>query len=75
MSANDNIPTRESQTPSGGGRTGKERACPICGKPPDKRYDPFCSRRCADIDLHRWFRGAYVIPGEGSARKPSGEEE
>lgn len=39
------------------------RVCPICGKPRDPRYDPFCSRRCADIDLHRWLKGSYVIPG------------
>ena len=23
---------------------------------------PFCSRRCADVDLNRWLSGAYVIP-------------
>ena len=38
-------------------------ACPICGKPADPEYRPFCSRRCADIDLGRWLRGDYVIPG------------
>lgn len=37
--------------------------CPICGKPtaPDAR--PFCSKRCADVDLHRWLSGAYTVPG------------
>lgn len=38
--------------------------CPICGKPSDPKYRPFCSRRCADLDLGRWLRGDYVIPGE-----------
>jgi hypothetical protein len=38
-------------------------SCPICGKPADEKYRPFCSRRCADIDLGRWLKGDYVIPG------------
>lgn len=36
--------------------------CPICSKPADKAYRPFCSRRCADVDLARWFRADYAIP-------------
>ncbi len=36
--------------------------CPLCGKPTDLDYRPFCSRRCADIDLHRWISGRYAIP-------------
>lgn len=35
--------------------------CPICGKPSQKPYTPFCSKRCADIDLNRWLTGSYVI--------------
>lgn len=38
--------------------------CPICGKQTVHAYRPFCSRRCADIDLGRWLTGAYVIPGD-----------
>jgi len=38
-------------------------ACPVCGKPGGAAYAPFCSRRCADIDLGRWLKGGYVIPG------------
>ncbi len=38
--------------------------CPICRKPSDPAYRPFCSRRCADVDLGRWLNGSYVIPGE-----------
>jgi endogenous inhibitor of DNA gyrase (YacG/DUF329 family) len=37
--------------------------CPICGKTADEGLKPFCSRRCADIDLGRWFKGGYAIPG------------
>ena len=39
------------------------RTCPICGKPSAQAFHPFCSGRCADVDLHRWLSGAYVIPG------------
>jgi len=38
--------------------------CPICGKPPAAEYRPFCSKRCADVDLQRWLSGRYAIPGE-----------
>jgi endogenous inhibitor of DNA gyrase (YacG/DUF329 family) len=41
--------------------------CPICGAPTEARYRPFCSRRCADVDLSRWLRGAYAIPVEEDA--------
>jgi len=37
--------------------------CPICGKPPTLRDRPFCSPRCAEIDLGRWFGETYRIPG------------
>lgn len=36
--------------------------CPICGKPAEHRVRPFCSRRCADVDLHRWLSGTYAVP-------------
>ncbi|MEY2757567.1 MAG: hypothetical protein RIR33_1345 [Pseudomonadota bacterium] len=45
-------------------------ACPICAKPAAKPFAPFCSRRCADVDLSRWLKGSYAIPGSGA-----GEEE
>ncbi|KFC68447.1 DNA gyrase inhibitor YacG [Devosia sp. LC5] len=38
------------------------KTCPICGKPAVEKYRPFCSSRCADVDLNRWFTGSYVIP-------------
>ncbi|MDP3254444.1 MAG: DNA gyrase inhibitor YacG [Bosea sp. (in: a-proteobacteria)] len=40
------------------------KPCVQCGKPAVARYKPFCSARCADIDLGRWLKGSYVIPGE-----------
>jgi uncharacterized protein len=36
--------------------------CPICGKPVAAESRPFCSRRCADIDLNRWLSGVYTVP-------------
>jgi endogenous inhibitor of DNA gyrase (YacG/DUF329 family) len=40
------------------------RPCPICGKPSSQEDYPFCSKRCADIDLNRWLSGSYVIPAK-----------
>ena len=56
-------------------RTDARRVCSLCGKPRSERYDPFCSKRCADVDLHRWLKGNYVIPGaEAAAREIEDEE-
>jgi uncharacterized protein len=41
----------------------KPPACPICGKPQAEKTRPFCSARCAEIDLGRWFGEAYRVPG------------
>ncbi|NHB75363.1 DNA gyrase inhibitor YacG [Rhodobacter calidifons] len=41
-------------------------SCPICGKPAVPAYRPFCSRRCADIDLGRWLTESYRIPAESA---------
>lgn len=38
------------------------RVCPICGKSVLAEFRPFCSRRCADVDLHRWLSGVYAVP-------------
>ncbi|MDE0695590.1 MAG: DNA gyrase inhibitor YacG [Boseongicola sp.] len=37
-------------------------SCPICQKPAKEGYAPFCSKRCADLDLWRWLNGAYSVP-------------
>jgi len=42
----------------------KGPGCAICGKPVDAAYRPFCSRRCADVDLQRWLTGRYAVPAE-----------
>jgi endogenous inhibitor of DNA gyrase (YacG/DUF329 family) len=48
-----------------------ERLCPICGKPTQPDSRPFCSRRCANVDLQRWFSGAYAVP----AAEPDDEDD
>jgi uncharacterized protein len=51
--------------------------CPICGKPAVHEFRPFCSKRCADVDLHRWLAGVYAIPvkedAEGDGEAPRDE--
>lgn len=62
---------------------GPQRRCPICGKAAEPALRPFCSRRCADIDLSRWLSGVYAIAiagdddedGEQPVAQPAGETE
>ena len=43
----------------------KTHKCAICGKlTTETEYTPFCSKRCADVDLNRWFNGSYAVPSE-----------
>ncbi len=57
----------------------KTPACPVCGKPAVQEFRPFCSRRCANIDLNRWLAGRYAVPGEpaaaGAAPEAGAEED
>lgn len=46
------------------------KGCPICGKPADPAFRPFCSKRCADVDLQRWFAGRYAIPAVEDEAQP-----
>lgn len=53
--------------------------CPICSKPTDVAFKPFCSKRCADIDLNRWLSGVYAVPvkevdDEDGDKLPGGDE-
>ncbi len=40
----------------------RKATCPICGRPTADDVQPFCSRRCADVDLGRWLTGQYRVP-------------
>jgi endogenous inhibitor of DNA gyrase (YacG/DUF329 family) len=46
------------------GTTPKPPPCPICAKPARHEFRPFCSKRCSDVDLGRWLKGGYAIPGD-----------
>jgi endogenous inhibitor of DNA gyrase (YacG/DUF329 family) len=57
--------------------------CPICGKLPVHQFRPFCSKRCADVDLNRWLKGVYAVPvkeeededGDAPGAGPEGEKQ
>ena len=49
--------------------------CPNCGKPSTPAFRPFCSKRCADVDLQRWFTGGYAVPAVENDDGPADEEE
>ena len=51
------------------------RKCPICEKPADQRFRPFCSRRCADLDLGRWLKGSYGIPAQEDEEESAPEQD
>lgn len=50
-------------------------ACPICKAPTAPDYRPFCSRRCADVDLARWLTGGYALPGPPLDDAPGEDDE
>ena len=51
------------------------RRCPVCRRPAVARYRPFCSGRCADVDLGRWFSGRYRIPTDETPNDESPGDE
>jgi endogenous inhibitor of DNA gyrase (YacG/DUF329 family) len=62
-------PANENQPKGEGGR------CPICSKPTALAYKPFCSKRCADVDLNRWLTGGYAIPLAEEENGPGSPDE
>ena len=52
--------------------TGRGKKCPVCASPVATKFRPFCSKRCAEVDLGRWLREDYRIPTEEA---PDGVEE
>lgn len=49
--------------------------CPICKEAASEKNHPFCSARCGEIDLGRWFNGSYAIAGEKTSQGQSDEED
>lgn len=50
------------------------RRCPICSAPTEMAYRPFCSARCRDVDLSRWLKGGYAIPGGQADADEDGDD-
>jgi endogenous inhibitor of DNA gyrase (YacG/DUF329 family) len=50
------------------------RPCPICGKLSLRKFHPFCSARCADVDLNRWLGGVYAVPAEKIEDTPEADD-
>jgi endogenous inhibitor of DNA gyrase (YacG/DUF329 family) len=50
------------------------RPCPICGKPAAVKHRPFCSARCATIDLGRWLKGDYRVPTQEAPDETARDE-
>jgi endogenous inhibitor of DNA gyrase (YacG/DUF329 family) len=66
----------EPPAPAGNDNAPRGR-CPVCGKPAIAALKPFCSQRCKDVDLHRWFSGRYATPAveaEGEAEIADGDD-
>jgi len=54
------------------------RPCPVCRRPDDPAFRPFCSRRCAEVDLGRWLTEGYRVPvsdDEAAAARLDREDE
>ena len=55
--------------------TEKKPKCAVCGKPQTPEHKPFCSKRCANVDLNRWFSGRYVVPAAPEEDEPPPDDE
>lgn len=66
---NDNSPAVKKRDVSMTKASLEKRTCPICQKPTEHNYRPFCSKRCADIDLGRWLADGYAISGHADAEE------
>jgi endogenous inhibitor of DNA gyrase (YacG/DUF329 family) len=51
------------------------RKCAVCGKPQSRDFKPFCSKRCADIDLGNWLGERYSVPAVEPPDGPSNSGE
>ncbi|MCE6951669.1 DNA gyrase inhibitor YacG [Cereibacter sphaeroides] len=49
-------------------------SCPICKRESVPQYRPFCSRRCADVDLGRWLTGRYAVPVDDDSDPVEGDD-
>ncbi|WP_374312387.1 DNA gyrase inhibitor YacG [Dongia sp.] len=47
--------------------------CPICGKPTEPEFRPFCSARCKKVDLNRWLSDVYRVPADATPPDEDGK--
>lgn len=55
--------------------TQKAKTCPLCQKAAVEAYSPFCSKRCADLDLGKWLGEGYRIPSQDDLGLGEGADE
>jgi uncharacterized protein len=46
--------------------------CPICEKSGTVEYRPFCSKRCANVDLGRWLKEGYRVETDEAPAEDEG---
>ena len=53
--------------------------CPSCGKDadyiPQNKFRPFCSERCATLDLGAWADEKYAVPAEDQSVNENSDAE
>lgn len=49
-------------------------SCPICEKKSLAAYRPFCSKRCADVDLGRWLNESYRVAVDDEEAEMSSDQ-
>lgn len=72
---NDNAPTAAPDEATAKPKSPTGKPCAMCGKPALMKYRPFCSKRCADLDLSRWLNGVYAIPAKETEEDDEEAEE
>ncbi len=72
---NDNAPADAPDAMTGQPESPTGKPCAMCGKPALMKYRPFCSKRCADLDLSRWLNGVYAIPAKETEEDDEDGEE
>jgi endogenous inhibitor of DNA gyrase (YacG/DUF329 family) len=49
--------------------------CVVCGKPQSGDFKPFCSKRCANVDLGNWLGERYSVPAVEAPDVPDAEDD
>ena len=68
-------PKAAAPLPAAGTPEDGARPCAVCGRPAAEAYRPFCSKRCADVDLNRWLSGIYAVPAHEDEPGPGDDSD